>query len=77
MFDHFEEMSADLMKRQWDKVTVAVQRPVFHYEEGLTAFIPQNIIAVLKDILLLAPGHAHSRAPGHHRYLYRPFGPFA
>jgi hypothetical protein len=65
MFDHFEEMSADFNETAvGTKLTVAAQRPVFHYEEGsYGVYTEENIIAVFKGHLatrtwgMLIQGH--------------------
>jgi hypothetical protein len=68
MFDHFEEMSADFNETAvGTKLTVAVQRPVFHYEEGAYGvYSEENTIAVFKGHLatriwgMLIQGHQNT-----------------
>lgn len=65
MFDYFEEMSADFNETAvGTKFTVAVQRPIFHYEEGTYGiYTPEHTIAVFKGHLatrtwgMLIQGH--------------------
>jgi hypothetical protein len=65
MFDQFEEMSADFNETAvGTKLTVAAQRPVFHYEEGsYGVYTEENVIAVFKGHLatrtwgMLIQGH--------------------
>lgn len=65
MFDYFEDMSADFNETAvGTKLTVAVQRPVFHYEEGAYGvYTEESTIAVFKGHLatrtwgMLIQGH--------------------